>query len=328
MKTFPPVYSLVLILIAACITLNAQEKKAINNAQRTIQFNGIGYQSDMHKEPDFPMNKGAVKAIKFIDQSMQKHNTAFNPKTSLNIDAAPSDSAYVYEWDTNWDLKYRIYYTFDALSIEILQEVLNPDDTWSNYSQQILEYYNTGYFRRETQSYWKSTVSDWKIAYFEEYNTEGRRTEVYSRNWNDTSQEFTEGYRIVSTYKKDTLLETELYQEWDVATKGWKNLVRIEQSFNANNLISNMMQTVWKENAWENDYSIDYIFNEFGDLSSETAQDWDTLGQTWVNDVQILREYNSLGNVTKVLRKEWDTGTSAWVNDINQVFNYDAFFQL
>jgi hypothetical protein len=168
----------------------------------------------------------------------------------------------------------------------------------------------------------------WEMAYYEEYNTSGRRTEVFSKNWNDTTQQFTEGYRIVSGFKKDTLLESELYQEWDVNTKGWMNMLRIGQSFNANDLISNTTQSVWKEGDWENDYSIAYEFDAFGNLVKEESQDWDTVGVKWINDVQIVRQFNSLGNVTNVLRKEWDTGGSVWVNDMNRTISYNTFFQV
>jgi hypothetical protein len=192
----------------------------------------------------------------------------------------------------------------------------------------MLDFYATGDFKSETEKFWKNDISAWETAYFEEYNPLGRRTEVFSKEWNDTTQQFTEGYRIVSGYKKDTLLESELYQEWDVTSKAWKNLIRIVQEYNANDIITGAVQSVWKNDKWVNDYSIEYAFDAFGNLLSETTQDWDTVQLAWVNDMQIVRQYNSLGNVTNILRKKWDPETSAWINDVNRLISYDAFFQV
>ena len=328
MKTYSRIYCLLLGLITSGIILNGQDYKTIHNTSGIEKPKNFTSRSDLSISIALPIPKEVIRTREFIEESKQKHDAVSDKRMPSATEAAATDSAYIYWWDTDWYLKYRIYYFFNALSIEIMQEKLNPDKTWTNYSQRVLEFFNTGYFRRETESYWKNSVSDWKIGYYEEYNTAGKLLEIYSKNWNDTTEEFTEGFRILSTYKKDTLLESELYQEWDVSSMGWENLVRINRSYNANDIITNSLQSIWKNNAWVNDYSIDYVFNEFGDLLSETTQVWDTVGHKWINDIQITRQYNSLGNITNILRKKWDNVTSKWVNDVNQVINYDEYFQV
>lgn len=322
-------YYLIILGIILCVTdlsVNAQNNQTVVRTPNAKHLKSNTTQSDISNSLVLPFNKVKEQAVNYIEGRKNKYDDVSDRTIAKAVNA--DDSAYVYLWDTDWSLKYRIYYIFNSFSIEILQEKINPDGSWTAYSQRILEYYVTGEFKSETESYWKNSVSMWEIAYYEEYNTSGRRTEVFSKNWNDTTQQFTEGYRIVSGFKKDTLLESELYQEWDVNTKGWMNMVSIAQSFNANDLISNTTQSIWKEGDWENDYSIDFEFDAFGNLVKEESQDWDTVGAKWINDVQIVRQFNSLGNITNVLRKEWDTGGSSWVNDVNRTISYNTFFQV
>lgn len=328
MKKYHSILFLGFILYMTGLSVVAQTDKKLIRTVNERQLKGASFQSDITNKLALPDNQTIMEAVDFIEQRKKIADVVSDQSLAKAVNANADDSAYVYIWDTDWSLTYRIYYIFNTFSIEILQEKLNPDGSWTDYSQRILDYYATGEFKSETESYWKSSVSTWEIAYYEEYNTSGSRTEVFSKNWNDTTQQFTEGYRIVTGYKKDTLVESELYQEWDVATKGWMNRIRITQSFDANDLISNTTQSVWKEDNWRNDYSIDYDFDAFGNLVTETSQEWDTVGTKWINDVQILRQYNSLGNVTNVLRKEWDTGGSSWVNDMNRIISYNTYFQV
>jgi hypothetical protein len=328
MKRYTYILSIVLITVLSCFIINAQDGYNEHPASPAIQLNGVNFQPNNSIDLVMPRHQQTIKAKDYIKNSKNIWDGYRMSYVQMAANEAPNDSAYVYLWDTNWDLSYRIYYYFNTLSVDILQEELISDGTWSNYYKRVLEYYSTGAFRREIESYWKSSSSDWKIGYYKEDNTHGRNIEVYSKNWNDTTQEFTEGFRIISTYKKDTLLETEIYQEWDTNSKGWMNLVRIDNDYSANDLISNSLESVWKDGDWRNDYSVDYDFNEFGDLITETAQAWDTLLLTWINDLMVERQYNSLGNITNILRKEWDTDASDWVNDLQQVVNYDVFFQV
>ncbi|MFC2113187.1 T9SS type A sorting domain-containing protein, partial [Bacteroidota bacterium] len=292
------------------------------------QLRGNNLQSNNSFGIIMPSHEQTLKAKNYIKNSKNNLDGYQISKAQMLANEASEDSALIYLWDTDWELSYRIYYYLDATSLEILQEKLNPDDTWSNYYKQVLEYYSTGTFRRETDSFWKNSSSDWKIAYFEEFNTYERNTEVYSRTWNDTIQEFTEGFRIIYSYTKDTLLKSEIYQEWDTISKGWMNMIRIDNDYSANDLISNSLESVWKEGNWGNSYSIEYDYNEFGDLETRTDRDWDTVSLAWINDFKTERQYNSIGSITTVVLKEWDTDASDWVNEFQQVLNYDEYFQV
>jgi hypothetical protein len=328
MKRFTYTLSIHFISVLSCIIINAQDAYHERPDFPDAQLRGNNFQYNNSFGLVMPSHEQTTKAKDYIKNSKNNLDRYPMNKAQMLANEASEDSALIYLWDTDWELSYRIYYYLYTTSIEILQEKLNPDGTWSNYNKRVLEYYSTGTFRRETDSYWKNSSSDWKIAYFEEFNSYGRNTEVYSRDWNDTTQEFTEGFRIISSYLKDTLLKSEIYQEWDIISKVWKNMVRIDNDYNANDLISNSLESEWKEGNWSNSYSIKYDYNEFGDLETQTARDWDTVLLAWINDIMTERQYNSLGSITTLVRKDWDTDLSDWVNEFQQVVSYDAFFQV
>ena len=105
-------------------------------------------------------------------------------------------------------------------------------------------------------------------------------------------------------------------------------MVRIDNDYNANDLVSKTLESEWKEGNWNNSYSMEYGYNEFGDLETQTASEWDTVSLVWINDFMTERKYNSLGIITSILRKNWDTLTSDWVDEFQQLISYDDFFQV
>ena len=317
----------VMFIVAFYVTtLNAQNNRISVKNLTESQLKGLNSKSQLSLKTTLLNQEAAIRNIK---ESKKKYDAVFSSLYQPGIAAASSDSAVIYLWNnTDWALKYRGYYTFGTTTIEVLQEKLSQaGNSWNNYSKRVLEFYNSGSLKKETDYFWQSPGIQWLPAYVEEYNSFGRNIELYSKNWNDTTERFTGGSRIASTYLNDTLLSAELFQNWEVATNLWRNVTRTENTY-ANQLITKTTQRNWRGTDWVNDYSIEYTYSQFGDLLTETGIDWDTIANVWVNDAQTGRTYNSLGNTTGILSSQWSRGTSAWVNRFNQIINYDAQFRV
>ncbi len=319
-------YYLIFILLVPGIIIKAQDNR--------IRVNDLTEKrlKELNSKPDFPERSFLLNhetVLRNIQENKKKLDAAFSYKSLSEINAGSSDSAYIYEWeDADWLLKRRNYYSFDITSIEILQEkLIRPDSLWTNYSKRVLEYFNSGRLKKETDYFWQNSSIQWLPAYFEEYNSSGKNIEMYSKTWNDATEQFTGGYRIASSYLNDTLLSVEILQYWEPASNVWKNAVRTEINY-SNSQITRNTQKIWKETEWINDHIIEYSYSEYGDLLTETGRIWDTIANIWINDYEIGRNYNTLGNVTNILFKQWDNELSAWVNKYNKVISYNSQFRI
>lgn len=326
MKKYIHSFCIIFILLVPGIIIKAQDTRIRINDITEKRLKELNSKADF-PERSFLLNHETV--LRNIQENKKKLDAAFSYKSLSEINAGASDSAYIYEWeDAEWLLKRRNYYSFDISSIEILQEKLIwPDSLWTSYSKRVLEYFNSGRLKKETDYFWQNSSIQWLPAYVEEYNSSGKNIEMYSKIWNDTTEQFTGGYRIASSYLNDTLLSVEILQYWEPASNVWKNAVRTEITY-SNSLITKNTQKIWKETEWINDHIIEYSHSEYGDLLTETGRIWDTIANIWINEYEIERDYNTLGNVTNILFKQWDNQLSTWVNKYNKVISYNDQFRI
>lgn len=319
---------LILIFFISGTTIRAQDNIMLDNSLIIKQLKGLNGQRELSEKTMILNQETIIGNIKSFIENRKDYDASFYRKSMFELAETPSDSGYIYEWKDNWSLKYRSYFTFGSSSIEIIQEkLIQGEDSWNNYSKRVLEYYNSGKLKKETEYFWQNSSTQWLPAYVKENNSYNKNIELYSKIWNDTTEQFTGGYRIASTYLADTLLSVQILQNWEVASNAWKNIARTENTY-TNKLITNSEQKIWKETDWISDFSIEYTYSEFGDLLTETSKQWDTIANKWVNVALTDRSYNSLGNVTNIVYKYWNTETSEWVNDLNRIIGYNAQFKV
>lgn len=325
------------MLFVCAINVKSQEKESINSEEQNIKLRS------KIKEDNYSTLKNIKKVSNFNSEKekFQNEYSSFKTFSESNrekivqgILADPSDSAYIYDWNTeieDWFLDTRILYYSSASSVEIIEEKkAEESDDWEKQNKSEYLYYNSNGLQRLTNSFWKDATKEWIVNEIEAYNEKGMETEYFFKVWNDTTQKFIDGIRIVSTYENDTNLVEDILQEWDTVTNSWSFALMVENEFNSKGLITSSIEKVYdKESSdWGNSYYMTYEYDETYYLTGETWQYWDTISSQWMNDVNISRTYNEVGAFSGQLVQVWDTVASEWENNNQRMIGYNDFLDL
>lgn len=149
--------------------------------------------------------------------------------------------------------------------------------------------------------------------------------------------------------------DTIKYYEYQNGTLNKILLSRKVSTFNALNLPTNELDQDWDSvgNKWLDDRQIIFVYDNNGNLTSETSQSWwpslsewvngarETYtynsmnlqtsyvleyhnGSSWYNDTRISQAYDLNGNETEYKKEEWSTGSNMWENKSKSVRTWDA----
>ena len=322
------------LLFVAATNVNSQvktyqkNKEVIQELRSQKNKEKLTPGSDIRKQNPINLKKETFES-KF--SPVKIYSGTRNTNALLNILADASDSAYIYDWvevDNNWDwsLDSRILYYYGANGVEVTQEKkAEGSGEWEKRNKSEYLYYASNELQKLTNSFWKNATQEWIDYELEAYNETGMETEYYYKLWNDTTQKFTDGIRITSTYKKDTLLIKDVLQEWDTLLNTWSFALMVENEFNSRDLITSSVEKIYNKESsqWENSYNTAYEYDGSGDLMSETLQYWDTISDQWANDVYVTRSYNEIGDLTEQLIQVWDATASEWQNNYKRNIAYN-----
>jgi hypothetical protein len=202
-----------------------------------------------------------------------------------------------------WDSSYKYVYTYDLNNKLLTETGMSWDGSvWVNDYGYNYTLDMNGNVLVNTYSTWNTGTNVWdsmgKSIYT--YNVNNLETQRTEQQWNTNVWE--NGWQYLSTYDLNNNLATYTQQSWNgtvwvvagVTTNTYLNndlVTSLEQdgmganqinqvnTFDANhNMLTNIKQ-IWINNAFVNDYRVEYTYNSFDQATSEKESSWN--GSTW-----------------------------------------------
>ncbi|MBL1214489.1 MAG: T9SS type A sorting domain-containing protein [Ignavibacteriae bacterium] len=146
--------------------------------------------------------------------------------------------------------------------------------------------------------------------------------------WDSTSFNWINEDEISKVYDEHGNLLSETRKLWDIITKLFSNITRVEYVYNHNN--NNMILRIshyWdnKQESWIYSNSEKYKFDLRGYLTESLLQSWNDKLNEWVNQIRNQYKNNSAGKQTMHTYEEWDTAASTWQPLFCYYYEYDIW---
>lgn len=147
------------------------------------------------------------------------------------------------------------------------------------------------------------------------YDAQGRTTEALQQNWDLSTNQWENSFRIVRIYDAQSSQIENRFDLFNLSTNVWeissgnKNII----TYNASNLITTDVTQTWNQSLsiWEDDFRItNYIYNSNG---AATQYDFQIKnGANWDNDFRIKDTYDLSGKLVDEIVQTWSV--SAYIN--------------
>ncbi|MFN8294225.1 MAG: T9SS type A sorting domain-containing protein [Chitinophagales bacterium] len=151
----------------------------------------------------------------------------------------------------------------------------------------------------------------------------GSYSEYLSSLWDSATAAWKPDYKAVFTFGSNNLWTEYYYQEKNQSGV-LENVKKYTRTFNAKNIETNYITSVWNNGAWRNKSQSNRTYQADTLLLLYVAQNWDTAASAWVNGFKEERTFDAAGRETSYAQFNWDVNTNAWIGSFMQVATFNA----
>ena len=239
-----------------------------------------------------------------------------------------------YEYDSNNNLTYRrwqswngtawenstqVFRTYDAnnnMTLELIQEWYN--NVWRNFFRYTYEFDSNNNRTSFLEEKWHDIDWENEERHIHEYDANGNQSLLLIQKWNGSAWE-NDDLNLTSFDSNDNLTSW-IIQRWNAMELHWVHDTKNNFEYDINDNQTLRLIKRWDGLVWENylQYLWEYDFNDNETLLK--GQVWSD--STWANWFRDVFEYDMDGNLTSKLRQEW-AGTE-WENDYQDIYDSNS----
>ena len=237
-------------------------------------------------------------------------------KTENTFDANGNVTEVIYSiWDNNvWAKMYHYIYTYDANNARTSMTYQGWNGTaWENSSRYTYKNREDG--KCYTYVYYNWVNGKWYEAdsAFTSYNAAGNiyATQTFRYHHKESGYEEEGWFKAYYTgygYNEKGQQIQRMQQAWDSSTKMFVNVNKYDYEYDEKGDMSHHSYSYWKKDAWEQQHSKDYIYNDAHLLTQSILQN--CANGSCVNSQKEEYTYDAEGNKLTESISDW-TG-SAW----------------
>lgn len=194
----------------------------------TLASNWLNVSNSLYTYNDF------FQPLTNLYQVWDKKSSSWNDtiKATFNYDNDGNILEYLEEQSNKgiWKNNYREVYTYNNLAdvTEIKVELWDHGtETWQSSIIYSYEYDSQRYILSEKTEFWNENLKIWETGFLDQFDAAGNRIEYFDKEWNDSLNVFTDGFRLQNEYFNNGWIKSQVSQVWDTINISWLNEEKI-----------------------------------------------------------------------------------------------------
>jgi type IX secretion system substrate protein len=266
-----------------------------------------------------------------------------------------SSQNYVYRNYPNVNCRLdRIYKVISRNDNVLISSYFHPDDYPLVYQDNWIDtisYFDGLNVFKHTKNIWNSSINNWQVYEYEEFEPSGLLKETYKIDYSNVSQHYNPSHRYFydnsngridvetgsvyvsgnntwkSDYKQlnyyDGFGNDTLIVKKDWINNGWQNDNKESNSYlqglRVSSIIMNFDPT---NNTWSNFWKFNHSYNEDALVDTSWHWIWHTDNNYWVEQSITYFSYDSMKRYKQVIQTRYNNTTQQLENDVNILFDY------
>lgn len=232
---------------------------------------------------------------------------------------------------SQWKNQYKYTNTFNTgneLTSQLYQAWNDADNTWDNRYLSLYTY-DSGNMLTYIEQNWDDSLLAWnnRVKYSYTYDGNNNETVALEQIWNQNSSNWKNDNQHLYTYGAQKNLLNDVYQEW--GSGAWKNQWQDIYTYNNTNDRITTTQQDWssQQSAWKNMYFDSSAYDNRHNEIMRLMMDWKNADSAFVNDREIDFTYNQYDQLTSETATTWNAG-GFWqptTSDMQERFYYEEY---